>query len=86
MIFGNPKAVIYYLGVLPTIFDIDALTLTDLAIICAVSAVVPFIGNMVWAMAAARARRPLKSDTGTHRLDQISGGAPVGVGIVVAAT
>ncbi|MEL7214833.1 MAG: LysE family translocator [Pseudomonadota bacterium] len=86
VIFGNPKAVIYYLGVLPAIFDIDTLSLADLAIICAVSAVVPFIGNMVWAVAAARARRLLKSDTGTRRLDQISGAALVGVGVVIAAT
>jgi threonine/homoserine/homoserine lactone efflux protein len=84
VIFGNPKAVLFYLGVLPAIFDIAALRPLDMVAICLTSATVPFLGNMLWALAASRAGRLLKSPVAIRRLDQVSGGALIAVGAVIA--
>lgn len=83
---GNPKAIVFFIGLLPTLFDLRALTAVDIAIIVAMSAAVPFLGNLVWAAAAHRARRLLGSTRAVRRVDQLSGGALAGAGLVVAAT
>ena len=83
---GNPKSIVFFIGLLPTLFDLSALTWVDTAIILAMSAVVPFLGNVVWAAAAHRARRFLSSAAAVRRVNQASGGALAGAGAVIAAT
>ncbi|MEO0999712.1 MAG: LysE family translocator, partial [Pseudomonadota bacterium] len=61
VILGNPKAILFYLGVLPSFFVIAGLTPLDIAVICAVSGLVPLLGNLVWALLAGRAGRFLKT-------------------------
>jgi threonine/homoserine/homoserine lactone efflux protein len=34
VIAGNPKAILFYMGVLPGFFDLKALTAGDVAVIC----------------------------------------------------
>jgi threonine/homoserine/homoserine lactone efflux protein len=57
VIAGNPKAILFYMGVLPGFFDFRTLTPLDMAVICLVSVLVPFVGNLGWAALFARARR-----------------------------
>ena len=83
---GNPKSIVFFIGILPTIFHLGQVTWLDTAIIVVMSAVVPFLGNMVWAAAAHRARRLLSSATAVRRVNQASGGALMGAGAVIAAT
>lgn len=83
---GNPKSIVFFIGLLPTLFDLSALTWADTAVILVMSAVVPFLGNLVWAGAAHRARRFLSSTTAVKRVNQASGGALAGAGAVIAAT
>ena len=83
---GNPKSIVFFIGLLPTLFDLTALTWVDTAIILAMSAIVPFLGNVVWATAAQRARRFLSSARAVRRVNQVSGGALAGAGAVIAAT
>ena len=54
-ILGNPKAVLFYMGVLPGFFDFSALTIADIALICFLSLVVPLIGNLMLAVFLGRA-------------------------------
>lgn len=84
VILGNPKAILYYLGVLPVIFDISRLGAADVLVICTVSAIVPFCGNMVWALAASEAGKLLKTPSAIRRLDHISGAALIAVGGFIA--
>ena len=42
VIAGNPKAILFYMGVLPGFFDFRRLTPLDMAVICLVSVLVPF--------------------------------------------
>ena len=61
VILGNPKAVLFYMGVLPGFFDLTQLTGTDIAVICGLSFAVPLIGNLILAGFVDRARRVLTS-------------------------
>ncbi|MEL7469685.1 MAG: LysE family translocator [Pseudomonadota bacterium] len=83
---GNPKSIVFFIGILPNLFDIPTLTGLDIAIILVMSAAVPFLGNVVWALAANRARRFLTSARAVRRVNQASGGALAGAGAVIAAT
>ena len=83
---GNPKSIVFFIGILPNLFDIPSLTLPDIAVILLLSALVPFLGNVVWALAAHRARRMLTSARAVRRVNQASGGALAGAGVVIAAT
>ena len=66
VILGNPKAILFYMGVLPGFFDLRAITGADIAAICLVSLVVPLAGNLALAGLVDRVR-PLLSQPGTVR-------------------
>ena len=83
---GNPKSIVFFIGILPTLFNLGTLTSLDITIILAMSAIVPFLGNVVWAAAAHRARRLLSSAAAVRRVNQASGGALAGAGAVIAAS
>jgi threonine/homoserine/homoserine lactone efflux protein len=84
VIAGNPKAILFYAGVLPGFFDFRRLTLLDMAVICLVSAAVPFLGNLAWAALFARARRWLADPTAMRRVHVGAGLALVAVGMAIA--
>lgn len=83
---GNPKSIVFFIGLLPTLFDLSRLTWADTIVIVIMSAAVPFLGNLLWAGVAHRARRFLSSRTAVKRVNQASGGALAGAGAVIAAT
>lgn len=81
---GNPKAILFYMGVLPGFFDLSRVTAIDIVAILAVSALVPMIGNLILALSIDRARRLLSSPGAIHRVNLTSGILLIGVGIVIA--
>lgn len=83
IIAGNPKAVLFYLGILPGFFDFRTLTPLDMAVICLTSMVVPFLGNLAWAALFARARRWLADPVVMRRVHVGAGVALVVVAILV---
>lgn len=84
IIAGNPKAILFYLGILPGFFDFARLTPLDMAVICAVSMAVPFIGNLAWAALFARARRWLADPVVMRRVHVAAGLALCAVGVGIA--
>ncbi len=84
VIMGNPKAILFYMGVLPNFFDLGDITGADIAMICAISGFVPFAGNVVLALSVGRIRRFLSSPDSVRRTNLISGSALVVVGAVIA--
>ena len=86
VILGNPKAVLFYMGVLPGFFDLTALTWADIAIICFLSFIVPLLGNLSLAVFIGRARRLLTSPRALKRTNVISGILLLAVGIVIPFT
>jgi threonine/homoserine/homoserine lactone efflux protein len=83
VIVGNPKAILFYMGMLPGFFDVARLTWPDIAAICAVSMVIPFVGNLCLALFVDRARRLLKSPDALRRTNQTAGALLICVGIVI---
>jgi threonine/homoserine/homoserine lactone efflux protein len=86
VILGNPKAVLFYMGVLPGFFDLTTVTTLDLVAICTLSFMVPLVGNLTLATFVGKARGLLKSPAAVRRMNTIAGWLLVGVGIVIALT
>lgn len=86
VILGNPKAILFYMGVLPGFFDLRALTALDIVVICFLSFIVPLIGNLCLAVFIDRARSILTSPTALKRTNVISGLLLIGVGFVIPLT
>ena len=49
VILGNPKAILFYMGVLPGFFDLSRVTMLDIVTITGLSMLVPLIGNLILA-------------------------------------
>ena len=73
VIMRNPKAILFYMGVLPEFFDLSALTAPDITAIAIASFVVPLIGNLGLALSVDRARRLLSSPKAVKRMNTASG-------------
>ena len=86
VILGNPKAILFYMGVLPGFFDLTALTWGDIALICFLSMIVPLIGNLILSLFIDRARRLLTSPTALRRTNVIAGVLLIAVGLVIPFT
>jgi len=83
VIIGNPKAILFYMGMLPGFFDLSALGWRDIAAIAALSAVVPLTGNVIMALFIDRARRLLTSPRALRRTNLTAGFLLVCVGLVI---
>lgn len=83
VILGNPKAILFYMSVLPGFFDLRAITSIDIAVICAISALVPFIGNLALGLMVERIRALLSSQKALRRLNLTSGILLIGVGVAI---
>jgi len=83
-ILGNPKAILFYLGVLPGFFDLSTIGTVDIVAIVAVSVLVPFCGNLIFALGIDRLRLLLQSPEALRRANQIAGGLLIAVAAVIA--
>lgn len=86
VILGNPKAILFYMGMLPGFFDLRALTWADIAVICTLSFIVPLLGNLTLAVFIGKARALLTSPTALYRTNIISGALLIGVGLIIPLT
>ncbi|ATX64414.1 LysE family translocator [Roseinatronobacter bogoriensis] len=86
VILANPKAILFYMGVLPGFFDLTRVTWADITAIILVSVSIPMLGNLMLALLIDRARALLRSGTAIARTNRIAGGLMIGVGMVIAVT
>jgi threonine/homoserine/homoserine lactone efflux protein len=86
VIMSNPKAVLFYMGVLPGFFDLTTLTVADVAAIALVSMLVPFVGNAGLALFVDRARRMLASPLAVRRVNLTAGCLLICVGLIIPFT
>ncbi len=86
VILGNPKAVLFYMGVLPGFFDLTQVTLADIVAICTLSFVIPLVGNLLLAGFIGRMRGALKSPETLRRINIVAGWLLIGVGGVIAVS
>ena len=83
VILGNPKAILFYMGMLPGFFDLTTLTGADIAIICLVSFIVPLLGNLLLAASIHRAKAFLTSPIALRRTNITAGVLLIAVGILI---
>src|SRR6056297_407089 len=83
VILGNPKAILFYMGVLPGFFDLASVTPLDVTAIMAVSMAVPLLGNLALALLVGRVRGLLTSPKALRRTNLTSGVLLLLVGLVI---
>jgi threonine/homoserine/homoserine lactone efflux protein len=83
-VLGNPKAILFYMGVLPGFFDLTRVTGTDIAVILLLSMSIPLLGNLATAFAVGQARRLLSSPQALRRINIAAGALLILVGVVIA--
>ncbi len=83
VILSNPKAILFYMGVLPGFFDLTRVTGWDIAAIMGLSMVVPLIGNLIFALFVDRARRLMTSPAALRRTNIVAGCLLIAVGLLI---
>ncbi len=83
VILSNPKAILFYMGVLPGFFDLTNLTGLDIAIIISLSAIVPFAGNLFLAALVLKIRGRMTSPSALKRIALSSGFMLICVGVII---
>ena len=86
VVTGNPKAILFYMGVLPGFFDLGRVTAPDIAAILFISMMVPILGNFALALFLDRARQLLQSPENLRRMNLFSGVLLILVGVAIALT
>jgi threonine/homoserine/homoserine lactone efflux protein len=86
VILGNPKAILFYMGVLPGFFDLTRLRGADIAAILAMSVLVPLLGNIFFALFIDRGRRLLTTPSALRRTNLTAGVLLVLVGLIIPFT
>ena len=86
VIVGNPKAVLFYMGVVPGFFNLTTITWLDVLAILAISATIPLMGNLVMALSVDRARRLLTSPAALRRVNIVAGVLLCLVGLIIPLT
>ena len=86
VVIGNPKAILFYMGVLPGFFDLTGVNALDIAAIIALSVAIPLAGNLLLAASIDRARRLLTSPAALRRMNRIAGSLMIAVGVLIAAS
>lgn len=84
VILANPKAILFYMGVLPGFFDLRQVTGWDILVICLLSFSVPLMGNLIFAAFVGKIRGVLTSPRALKRMGNISGGLLIFVAVVIA--
>ncbi|MDJ0627370.1 MAG: LysE family translocator [Rhodobacter sp.] len=83
VILGNPKAILFYMGVLPGFFDLTRVTALDILAIVFLSMLVPLIGNLFFALFIDRARQLMTSPRALRRTNTVAGCLLICVGLVI---
>lgn len=82
---GNPKIMMFYLALLPTILDLAAVTMLGWVELTLTMALVLIAVDLAWVLAAAQARRLLKSARAMKIANRISATTMAGAAAAIAA-
>ena len=80
---GNPKTMMFYLAIMPTVVDIKTMTITDALLCAAVIAVVLPLGMAVYVFAVDRAKSLMRSAKGLKLVNRIAGTAMAGAAATI---
>lgn len=80
---ANPKASLFYLSFLPSVFDFSQIGVVDILLISSISFSVPMLGNIFIILLLSKLKVFLTSENYLNIIKNISGISLIGVGIVV---
>jgi len=81
---GNPKVMMFYLALLPTIIDLNAVTLAGWAELTLTMAMVLVCVDLSWSLAATQARKLLKSPRAMKIANRLSAATMAGAAAAIA--
>jgi threonine/homoserine/homoserine lactone efflux protein len=81
---GNPKIMVFYLALLPTIVDLGRVTWLGWAELTLTMALVLIAIDLAWVAAAVQARRALRSARAMRIANRLSAGAMAGAAAAIA--
>jgi threonine/homoserine/homoserine lactone efflux protein len=81
---GNPKIMMFYMALLPTIIDLGHLTLVGWAELTAIMALVLILVDLVWVVMALRVRRLLRSPQAVRLANRCTAGMMAGAATAIA--
>lgn len=81
---GNPKVMMFYVALLPSIIDLRAVTLVGWMQLVATMLVVLVVVDLGWVTMAANARKLLKSKRAVRIANRASAGTIAGAAVVIA--
>jgi len=82
---GNPKTMVFYLALLPTLIDLETLTLLGFAELAGLVVVILFAVMGAYAALAARARGLLRSPRALRLMNRGAGAVMAGAAVSIAA-
>lgn len=82
---GNPKIMMFYIALLPTIIDLNAVTVAGWAELVAVMFAVLMAIDLAWVLLASKARLFLKSSRAMTYANRTSAGLMAGAAVAIAA-
>lgn len=71
---GNPKAMLFYVALVPTLIDLSAITFTDYLELIAVTVTVLIVVTVPYILLAAKAREFLRHPNAVKQLNRVSAG------------
>lgn len=80
---GNPKTIIFYLALLPTVLDLSSIGIGKWALLSLVTVAVLFLTLTPYAVLAARARQVLKRPAALQGLNRAAAAIIGGTGLVI---
>lgn len=82
---GNPKAILFYIGLFPAFIDVSAVEAVDVMLIMTVAAIAFGSINICYALLAIRAKRLFKSANAAAVINKTAGTIMISTGALVAA-
>ena len=81
---GNPKAIVFYIGLFPAFIDVNQVVTVDVLAIMGVATLAFGSVNICYALLALRAKRMLKSPNASSLINKTAGTIMVSTGALVA--
>ncbi len=82
---GNPKIMVFYLAILPTILKVGSISVQGWALLTLTLLLVLAGTDLAWSLVAVRARRFLRNRTAMRIANRTSAGVMTGAAVVIAA-
>src|SRR5581483_6363185 len=81
---GNPKIMVFYMALLPTIIDLRSVSERDWVDLTATMFAVLIVVDLTWALLAAQARRLLRSPRAQRLANRVSGSIMGAAAVAIA--